>query len=65
MIHYVFFKSIMGKRKQKRKSNRETLLSANGRADRKRAKQDVVHRFVLTSIEGKIIGDVYGNFKNH
>ena len=53
----------MGKSKQKRKSTREPQLSANSRAARKRAKQDVVHRMVVTSLESKTRGDVYGNVK--
>ena len=63
MISYSFFKYIMGKRKQKRKYIRGTQLLANSRADRKRAKQDVVHRMVVKSLESKTIGDVYGNVK--
>ena len=51
MINYSFFESIMGKRKQKRKSTREPQLSANSRAASKRAEQDVVHRVVITSLE--------------
>ena len=57
MIHYLFFESIMGKSKQKHKSTREPQLSANSRAARKRAKQDVVHRMVKESLESKT-GDV-------
>ena len=56
MIQYSFFESIMGKRKQKHKSTREPQLSANGRAVRKRAKQDVVHGMVITSLESKTRG---------
>ena len=63
MIHYSFLESIMGKSKQKRKSTREPQLSANSAAARKRAKQDVVHRMVATSLESKTRGDVYGNVK--
>ena len=63
MIHYSFFEYIMGKSKQKHKSTREPQLSANSRAARKRAKQDVVHRMVVTSLESKTRGDVYGNVK--
>ena len=63
MINYSFFESIMGKIKQKRKSTREPQLSANGRADRKRSTQDVVHRTVVTSLKRKIRGDVNGNLK--
>ena len=62
-IHYSFYRYITGKSKQKRKSTRETELSENKRAARKRAKQDVVHRMVVTSIESKKRGDVYGNMK--
>ena len=43
----------MGNRKQKRKSTKKPHLSANGRAASKRAKQDVVHMMVLTSLESK------------
>ena len=64
-ISNLFFKNIMGKSKQKRKSTRETQLSANIRVARKRATQDVVHRMVMTSLESKTRGDVYGNVKNH
>ena len=53
----------MGRSKHKHKSARETWLSANSRVDRKRDKQDVVHRMVMTSIEIKTIGDVYGHVK--
>ena len=47
----------MGKNKQKAR------LSANIRASRKRAKQDVVHVMVMTSLESKTRGDVYINVK--
>ena len=63
MIHYSFFESIMGKGKQKLKSNREPQLSANSIAARKIDKQDVVHRMVVTYLEIKTRGDVYGNVK--
>ena len=63
MTHYPFLEYIMGKSKQKRKSTREPQLSANSRAARKRAKQDVVHRMVVTYLERKTRGDVYGNAK--
>ena len=53
----------MGKSKQKRKSAGEPQLSANSRAARKRAKQNVVHRMVMTYLESKTRGDVYGNVK--
>ena len=53
MIHYSFFESILGKSKKKRKSTREPQLSENSRSTRKRAKQDVVHRMAVTSIERK------------
>ena len=61
MTHYPFLEYIMGKSKQKRKSTREPQLSENSRSTRKRAKQYVVHRMVVTSIESKKRGDVYGN----
>ena len=51
----------MGNSKKKRKSNREPQLSTNRRAASKRAKQDVVHRMVMKSLESKTRGDVYGN----
>ena len=51
----------MGNSKQKLKSTREPQLSANSRVARKRAKQDVVHRMVMTSLESKTRGDVYEN----
>ena len=63
MIHFPFLESIMRKSKQKRKSTREPQLSANSRADRKRYKQDVVHRMVVKYLENKTRGDVYGNVK--
>ena len=53
----------MGKSKQKHRSTREYQISANSRAARKRDKQDVVHRMVMTSLESKTRGDVYGNVK--
>ena len=53
----------MGNIKQKRKSTREPQLSANSRASRKRAKQDVVHSMPMTSLERKTRGDFYGNVK--
>ena len=46
----------MGKRNQKLKSTREPQISANSRAARKRAKQDAVHRMVMTSLESKTRG---------
>ena len=55
----------MGKRKQKWKYTREPQISAKSRATMKRAKQDVAHRMVVTSLESKTRGDVYGNVKNH
>ena len=55
----------MVKSKQKRKPTREPQISENSRAARKRDKQGVVHRMVVTSLESKIRGDVYGNVKNH
>ena len=63
MIHYSFFESILGKSKKKRKSTREPQLSENSRADRKRAKQDVVHRMVMKYLESETKVDVYGNLK--
>ena len=51
----------MGKSKQKRKFTREIHLSANTRSARNRAKQDVVHRMVVISLERKTRGEVYGN----
>ena len=53
----------MGNIKQKRRSTREPQLSKKSRATRKRYKQDVVHRMVMTSLERKIRGDVNGNVK--
>ena len=58
MIHYSFLESIVEKNKQKRKSTREPQLSANSRATRKRAKQHVVHRMVITSLEIETRGNV-------
>ena len=63
MIHYSLFESIMSKIKQKRKSTRELQLSSNSRVARKRYKQDVIHGMVVTSLEIKTGGDVYGNVK--
>ena len=48
----------MGKSKQKQKPTREPQLSANNIADRKRAKQDAVHRIVMKSLERKTRSDV-------
>ena len=48
----------MGTSKQKQKCTREPQLSANSRAARKGAKQDMVHRMVMTSLESKIRGDI-------
>ena len=53
----------MEKSKQKSKSTREPQLSAISRAARNRAKQDVVHGRVVTSLEIKTRGDVYGHVK--
>ena len=64
MINYSFFEYIAGKSKKKRKSTREPHLSENSRAAMKRDKQDVVHGMVVTSLEIKTRGDVYGNMKN-
>ena len=61
----IFFETIMVKSKQKRKSTREPQLSANRRVARKRAKQDVFHRMVMTSLDSKKIGAVNGNVKNN
>ena len=58
-----FFETTMEKSKQKYKSTREPQLSAKNRAARKRAKQNVVHGMVVTSLESKTRGDVYGNVK--
>ena len=33
------------------------------RVARKRAKQDVVHRMIVTNLERKTGGDIYGNVK--
>ena len=49
----------MAKSKQQHKSTREPKLSANIRASSKRAKQDVVHRMVMASLDRKTRGDVY------
>ena len=54
----------MGNSKHKLKSTRETQLSANSRAARKRAKQDVVFRMVMTYLETTERGDSYVNVKN-
>ena len=51
----------MGKSKQKRKSSREPHLPVKSRADMKIAKQYVVNGIVMTSLESKTRGDVYGN----
>ena len=53
----------MGKRKQKRKSTREPQISSNSISVRNRAKQDMVHRMVMSSLDIKTRGDVYGNEK--
>ena len=50
--------------KHKRKSTRKPELSANNRAAKNRAEQDVVHRMVMTYLESKTRGDVYGNVRN-
>ena len=63
MINYSFFEYIAGKSKKKRKSTREPHLSENSRAAMKRDKKDVVHGMVVTSLEIKTRGDVYGNMK--
>ena len=55
----------MGKSKQKQKSTRESQLSVNSRAARKRAKHDVVYGMAVASLESKTRGDVYGNVKNY
>ena len=53
----------MGNSKHKQKLTSEPQISADSRAARKRAKQDVVHRTVMTSLESKTRGDFYGNLK--
>ena len=53
----------MGKNKQKHKSTRETHISENSIAARKRDKQDVVHRMVMKYLGNKTRGDVYENMK--
>ena len=53
----------MVKSKYKQKSTREPQHSANNRAASKRSKQDVVHNMIVTSLERKTRGDVYGNVK--
>ena len=53
----------MGKWKNKRKSTRETQLSAKSRAARKIDKKYVVHSVVMTYLESKTRGDVYINLK--
>ena len=57
MIHYSFFESFMGKSKHKQKPTGGPQLSENSRAARKRPKQDVVHRMVVTSLESKTNGE--------
>ena len=44
--------------KDKRKCTREPQVSENSREARKRSKQDVVHRMVMTTLESKTRGDV-------
>ena len=51
--YYLFFETIMGKSNQKLKSTREPRLSSNSKADRKRSKQDVVHRMVMKYLDSK------------
>ena len=63
MIKYSFFEYIMRKSKQKRKSTREPQLSENSREARKRSEQYVFNGMVVTSLERKTIGDVYGYVK--
>ena len=53
----------MGKIKNNLKPTREPQISANSRAARETAKQDVVHSMVMTSLERKKRGDVYVNVK--
>ena len=48
----------MGKSKHKGKYTREPKLSEKIRSARKRAKQDVVYRMVMISLESKTIGDI-------
>ena len=47
----------MGKSKHKQKPTGGPQLSENSRAARKRPKQDVVHRMVVTSLESKTNGE--------
>ena len=63
MVYYSILESIMGNSKQKYKSTREPQLSANSIAAKKRAKQHVFNRMVVTSLESKARGDFYGNVK--
>ena len=53
----------MGKIKKNLKPTREPQISANSRAARETAKQDVVHRMVKAYLESKTRGDVYRNVK--
>ena len=53
----------MEKIKHKRKSTKKPQLLENSRADRKRAKKDVVSRMVMTYLESKTRGGVYRHVK--
>ena len=53
----------MWKSKQKHKPTREPQISANSRAARKRDKKYVVHRMIMTYLESKTRGNVYGYVK--
>ena len=55
---WFIFRIYHGDEKIETQYTREPQLSANSRADRKRAKKDVVHRMVITSLESKTRGDV-------
>ena len=48
----------MGTSKHKRRRTREPHLSENSRVARKRAKQDVVHGMVMTSLDIKTRGNI-------
>ena len=49
----------MGSSKQEQKSTREPQISSNSIEDGKRAKQDVVHRMVMTSLDSKTRGGFF------
>ena len=59
----LFFLTVIGESKQKLKYTREPQLSGNSGAARKKAKQYVVHRMIMTYLESKTRGGVYGNVK--